>query len=57
MTAACQVTKEGTEVMFHPRFSVGTACVRADRPLRYGYQHYFELKVLTPCFGTDIVSQ
>lgn len=42
-------------VIFHPTYSAGTAVVRSDRPLVAGEINYFEVKVLTPMTGTDMV--
>lgn len=43
-------------VVFHPVFSSGTSVVRSAEPLLRGAINYFEVKVLTPLTGTDVVS-
>uniref|UniRef100_A0A182QDB6 Acyl carrier protein n=1 Tax=Anopheles farauti TaxID=69004 RepID=A0A182QDB6_9DIPT len=45
----------GTEVIFHPVYSQGTTIVRGNQPLRHGRHHYWEVKILTPLSGTDIM--
>uniref|UniRef100_A0A5K3F9Q0 Kelch-like protein 3 n=1 Tax=Mesocestoides corti TaxID=53468 RepID=A0A5K3F9Q0_MESCO len=44
----------GKSVVFHPISSQGTAVVRGTKPLASGF-HYWELKVLSPVYGTDIM--
>lgn len=46
----------GAEVIFHPVYSQGTTIVRGNEPLYRGRHHYWELKILSPLSGTDIVS-
>lgn len=43
-------------VQFHDVFSNGTSAVRGTKLLEKGKHHYWELKILTPTYGTDIVS-
>lgn len=43
------------QVMFHPTYSNGTALVKGNRPFPLDYQHYWEIKILSDCYGTDIV--
>ncbi|XP_049295034.1 SPRY domain-containing SOCS box protein 3 isoform X1 [Anopheles funestus] len=45
----------GTEVIFHPVYSQGTSIVRGNQPLHRGRHHYWELKILSPLSGTDIM--
>jgi hypothetical protein len=56
LTPASQVFLEGQEVCFHPSYSSGTAAVRGSKPCFGGNVYYWEIKVLTPLFGTDVVS-
>ena len=44
------------QVTFHPFYSSGTAAVRGDTPLVNDYHYYWEVKMLTEPYGTDIVS-
>ncbi|XP_035784666.1 SPRY domain-containing SOCS box protein 3-like isoform X1 [Anopheles albimanus] len=46
---------KGTEIVFHPVYSQGTSVVRGKEPLKRGRHHYWELKMLTPLSGTDIM--
>ncbi|XP_052893543.1 SPRY domain-containing SOCS box protein 3 isoform X2 [Anopheles moucheti] len=45
----------GTEVIFHPVYSQGTSIIRGNEPLHQGRHHYWELKILSPLSGTDIM--
>uniref|UniRef100_A0A182JX67 B30.2/SPRY domain-containing protein n=1 Tax=Anopheles christyi TaxID=43041 RepID=A0A182JX67_9DIPT len=45
----------GTEVIFHPVYSQGTTIVRGSEPLYRGRHHYWEIKILSPLSGTDIM--
>lgn len=42
--------------MFHPHYSSGTAYVKGDTSLKKNYHYYWEVKMLTDPYGTDIVS-
>ncbi|PNF20498.1 hypothetical protein B7P43_G06270 [Cryptotermes secundus] len=46
---------DGREVLFHPYYSSGTAAVRGSRPCVRGNDYYWEIKVLTPLCGTDVM--
>ncbi|XP_035903453.1 SPRY domain-containing SOCS box protein 3 isoform X1 [Anopheles stephensi] len=45
----------GTEVIFHPVYSQGTTIVRGNHSLHIGRHHYWELKIMSPLSGTDIM--
>uniref|UniRef100_A0A8D8HFS7 SPRY domain-containing SOCS box protein 3 n=4 Tax=Culex pipiens TaxID=7175 RepID=A0A8D8HFS7_CULPI len=45
----------GTELVFHPVYSQGTAVIRGTQPLQQGRHHYWEIKVLSTLAGTDIM--
>ncbi|XP_055595768.1 SPRY domain-containing SOCS box protein 3 isoform X2 [Uranotaenia lowii] len=45
----------GTEIVFHPVYSQGTAVIRANQPLQPGRHHYWEIKILSTLAGTDIM--
>lgn len=45
----------GTELVFHPVYSQGTAVIRGTQPLQHGRHHYWEIKVLSTLAGTDIM--
>uniref|UniRef100_A0A1B0CNZ8 B30.2/SPRY domain-containing protein n=2 Tax=Lutzomyia longipalpis TaxID=7200 RepID=A0A1B0CNZ8_LUTLO len=42
-------------VNFHPVYSQGTAMVRGTEPLRMGMCHYWEIKMMSPVSGTDMM--
>lgn len=44
------------QVTFHPFYSSGTAAVKGDTALVRDYHYYWEIKMLTEPYGTDIVS-
>ncbi|CAB3227316.1 unnamed protein product [Arctia plantaginis] len=50
-----KMTPDQTEVTFHPFYSSGTAVVRGSAPLEHGYHYYWEIKMLTEPYGTDIM--
>lgn len=43
------------QVTFHPFYSSGTAAVKGDTPLVRDYHYYWEVKMLTEPYGTDIM--
>ncbi|XP_022837951.1 SPRY domain-containing SOCS box protein 3-like isoform X1 [Spodoptera litura] len=43
------------QVTFHPFYSSGTAAVKGDTPLVRDYHYYWEIKMLTEPYGTDIM--
>ena len=55
-TSASRLILDGKEVHFHPGYSSGTAIVRGDKPCVTGSDYYWEIKVLTLLYGTDVVS-
>ncbi|XP_054010919.1 SPRY domain-containing SOCS box protein 3-like [Hylaeus anthracinus] len=54
-THTVALSGKNLEVMFHSGYSSGTAGVRGTKPLEKGKLHYWELKMLTPVYGTDIM--
>ncbi|XP_046403514.1 uncharacterized protein LOC124169083 [Ischnura elegans] len=46
---------DNRQVMFHPSYSSGTAAVRGQHPLEPGMHHYWEVKILTSLYGTDMM--
>ncbi|KOB74450.1 SPRY domain-containing SOCS box protein, partial [Operophtera brumata] len=42
-------------VTFHPNTSSGTAFVKGDTPMEHNYHYYWEVKMLTNSYGTDIM--
>lgn len=47
--------KENREVRFHPGYSSGTAAVRGDSTFKFGHVYYWEIKILTTLYGTDVM--
>lgn len=43
------------QITFNPEYSTGTATVRGQHPLSPGNHHYWELKMTSAVYGTDIV--
>lgn len=50
-----RVSDNGTNVLFHPVYSQGTAVVRSGTPLCANHIHYWEVKVTSCMSGTDTV--
>jgi len=46
---------DGKNVVFHPNYSSGTAAVVGDRSLTGQQHHYWELKLMFPMYGTDVM--
>lgn len=44
------------QISFNPEYSSGTAAVRGCEALPIGHHHYWELKMTSAVYGTDIVS-
>ena len=53
-SAASDLTSDNREVRFHINYSSGTAAVRGRLPMT-DRQHFWEMKMTTPVYGTDIV--
>ena len=43
------------EVYFHPDYSCGTAAVRGKRLLKEGEEHYWDIRMCSAVYGTDMV--
>lgn len=54
-TAATLLSKQNREVRFHPGYSSGTAAVRGNSPFLQGHVYYWEIKMLTALYGTDVM--
>jgi len=44
-----------TEVKFHPTYSSGTAAVAGAEVLGRSQHHYWEIRMVTPVYGTDVM--
>ncbi|XP_017890042.1 SPRY domain-containing SOCS box protein 3-like [Ceratina calcarata] len=49
------LSENNLEVEFHNGYSYGTAAVRGTRMLEKGRHHYWEVKMLTFIYGTDVM--
>ncbi|XP_075220279.1 SPRY domain-containing SOCS box protein 3 [Lycorma delicatula] len=54
-TSATLLSKGNREVRFHPSYSSGTAAVRGNLPFQPGHVYYWEIKMLTSLYGTDVM--
>ncbi|KAF6203807.1 hypothetical protein GE061_002142 [Apolygus lucorum] len=52
---ATLLSKQNREVRFHPGYSSGTAAIRGDSPFSRGNVYYWEIKMLTCLYGTDVM--
>lgn len=53
-SAASFLKHDQREVVFHVDYSCGTAAVRGSQPMIED-QYYWEVKMTTPVYGTDMV--
>ncbi|XP_026488151.2 SPRY domain-containing SOCS box protein 3-like isoform X1 [Vanessa tameamea] len=49
------ISEDRKQVTFHPFYSSGTAAAKGDTPLLHNYHYYWEVKILTDTYGTDIM--
>jgi len=49
------VQNNSREVYFHPDYSCGTAAIRGKRQLNEGEEHYWEIKMSSAVYGTDMM--
>ncbi|XP_043273489.1 SPRY domain-containing SOCS box protein 3-like [Venturia canescens] len=54
-TSASLLSRKNLEVKFHPNYSNGTVAVRGNKPMEKARHHYWEIKMLTPIYGTDVM--
>lgn len=54
-SAATLLSCENRKVSFHSEYSCGTAAIRGSKELTDG-QHFWEIKMTSPVYGTDMVS-
>lgn len=50
------LSKNNREVTFHPVYSSGTAALRGSKPFEKNLHHFWEMKMLSNLYGTDVVS-
>jgi len=53
-SSSAHLSSEGRDIKFHTEFSCGTAAVRGSKPMKDG-QYYWEIKMTTPVYGTDMM--
>ncbi|XP_045620352.2 SPRY domain-containing SOCS box protein 3 [Procambarus clarkii] len=46
---------EDRQIIFNPEYSSGTAAIRGNETLHIGHHHYWELKMTSAVYGTDIM--
>ena len=46
---------DNLSVLFHPNYSSGTAAVRGDTALVRPFHYYWEVKMMRPVYGTDVM--
>ncbi|XP_045536519.1 SPRY domain-containing SOCS box protein 3 isoform X2 [Papilio machaon] len=49
------MSEDGKQVTFHPYYSSGTAAVRGETPMVHNNHYYWEVKMLSETYGTDIM--
>lgn len=49
------LSEKNLEVKFHAGYSCGTAAVRSNKLLEKGRHHYWEVKMISPIYGTDVM--
>lgn len=50
------ISNDDREVLFHPIYSSGTAAVRGNAPFQKNMHYYWEIKMISNLYGTDVVS-
>lgn len=51
-----RITNNNKDILFHPLYSSGTAAVRGDVPFQPNFHYYWEIKMISNLYGTDVVS-
>lgn len=54
-TYTASLSDHNLEVKFHEGYSSGTAAARGNKVLEKGRHHYWEVKMVTPVYGTDVM--
>lgn len=55
LSSSVCLTRGNKEVLFHPDYSCGTAAARGSLPLTQGGEYYWEIKMTSAVYGTDMV--
>jgi len=54
-TQTAMLVQFNTRIIFHPTYSSGTGAVFGNSPLSAPYHHYWEVAMLSPVYGTDVM--
>lgn len=49
------ITNNNRDVLFHPVYSSGTAALRGNQAFEQNHHYYWEVKMTTRLYGTDVV--
>lgn len=55
LSSSVCLTRGNKEVMFHPDYSCGTAAAKGSKPLCQGGEYYWEIKMTSAVYGTDMM--
>lgn len=55
LSSSVSLTRGNKEVLFHPDYSCGTAAARGSLPLTQGGEYYWEIKMTSAVYGTDMM--
>lgn len=50
------ITNDNKDILFHPCYSSGTALVRGDLTFQPNLHYYWEVKMTSNMYGTDVVT-
>ncbi|XP_020627957.1 SPRY domain-containing SOCS box protein 3-like isoform X2 [Orbicella faveolata] len=55
LSSSVCLTRSNKEVLFHPDYSCGTAAAKGSEPLCQGGEYYWEIKMTSAVYGTDMM--
>lgn len=55
LSSSVCLTRGNKEVLFHPDYSCGTAAAKGSQPLTPGGEYYWEIKMTSAVYGTDMM--
>lgn len=55
LSSSVSLTRGNKEVLFHPDYSCGTAAAKGSQPLCQGGEYYWEIKMTSAVYGTDMM--
>ncbi|KAJ8959069.1 hypothetical protein NQ318_022325 [Aromia moschata] len=50
-----RISNNGKDILFHPLYSSGTAVVRGNAPFQPNLHYYWEIKMISNLYGTDVM--